>query len=784
MKKIYLGIFLISVATLALEISLVRMFSIAQYYHFAFMVVSIAMFGIAAAGTFLSIKRIKSLVNNAVLFSIFVLIGFFITNKIGFDPYKAIFNYFEIFKLLLYYVFLGLPFFFFGIIIAYCFLKYKNIAGKIYFYNLMGSAFGSLLPIALISFFKAKLIILVSLLGLISALFFINGENKLLKINNKKSILKSNKKIESIIKKINRKKIKIKKNIVFVLMILNLLLFLVPFDINISEYKELKQALNYPNSKLLETRWNSFSRVDIVESSFTRYAPGLSPSFTGYLPEQISVLTDGSNMNAITKYENLDFIDYLPNSIGYYLIENPKVLVINSGAGLDTLAALKNNGKVTAIETNPIIIDLLKKKYKIFSGNIYNKANVVVGEGRSFLKKREKYDIIILSLAGNVLSSTADVTSLNENYLLTKEAFQDYYNSLNENGIVLITRWLLFPPRESLRLMSLALEVSDKENIAMFRSWTTVTLLISKNKLSLERIDKIKNFLDKNKFDIIYLPASFEPNKYGKFKEPYYYNSVKKIIEDKEEFYREYIFNVKPVTDDKPFYFNFFKLSKIKELYGSIGQKWQPFFDSGFLLMFIFIQAFFLSLVFILLPIKFYNKVKIYRKPLFYFFCIGLAYLFIEIFFIQKFILFLGQVIYSTAVVIFSVLFFSGLGSLVSQKFKLQKLKKIIILLFLIIIVYSVILKFLINYFIVFNLLTKIIISVVFIAPIAFFMGMPFPLGIRKIKRKLIPWAWAVNGSASVLSSIIAVIIALSFGYRSVLVLAGVLYVLGAMSIK
>ncbi len=760
MKKIYFGIFLISVATLALEISLVRIFSIGQYYHFAFMVISIAMFGIAAAGTFLSVKKIKKISNMAILFSIFVLIGFFVTNKIGFDPYKAIFNYFEIFKLFMYYIFLGLPFFFFGIIIAYSFIKYKNIAGKIYFYNLMGSALGSLLPIALISFFRVKIIILISLLGLISALFFIDEKKPLEKL------------------KIN------KKNIVFGLIVLNLLLFLVPFDINISQYKELNQALNYPNSKLLETRWNSFSRVDVVESSFTRYAPGLASSFRGNLPEQIGVLTDGSNMNSITKYENLDFIDYLPNSIGYYLIENPKVLVINSGVGLDVLSALENNGEVTAIETNPIIISLLKTEYKVFSGDIYNKANVFVGEGRGFLKKNEKYDIIVLSLAGNVLSSTAGITNLNENYLLTKEAFEDYYNNLNENGVIVITRWLLFPPRESLRLMSLALEISDKKNIAIFRSWTTVTLLISRNELSDERINKIKNFLDKNKFDIIYLPANFEPNKYGKFKEPYYYNSVKKIIEDRNEFYKEYLFNVKPVTDNKPFYFNFFKWSKVKELYKSIGQKWQPFFDSGFLLIFIFIQALILSFIFILLPIRFLKKKKINKKPLFYFFCIGLAYLFIEIFFIQKFILFLGHVIYSTSIVIFSVLFFSSLGSLISQKFKLERLKKKIYLLFLVIIFYSFALKFLINYFIVFDLLTKIIVSIVIIAPIAFLMGMPFPLGIRIINKRLIPWAWAVNGSASVLSSIIAVIIALSFGYISVLILAGILYVLGIVSIK
>ncbi len=755
-NRIYIGVFLISLATLALEISLIRFFSIAQWYHFAFMVVSIALFGIAASGTFLTIKKVKDpLFFSSILFSLSVLIGFFITNNVVFDPFKAVLNFSHVFVLLVYYIFLGLPFFFFGIIIAFLFLKFQKKAGKIYFYNMFGSAVGILAALFLILYFDIKAILVISLIGLISSLFFIGNVNKY------------------------------KKKLVFLLVVVNLLLFFVPLEINISEYKELSQALNVPSSRLIDTRYNSFSRVDVVESSFTRYAPGLSPTFSKTLPAQIGVMVDAGNMNSITKYENLDFVDYLPSSIPYFLNKDKRTLVINSGGGLDVLVALKNNATVTAVESNPTVIDLIKDEYADYSGNIYNKADVIWGEGRSFIKgNEEKFDIIVVSLAGNVLSGEAGISGLSENYLLTKEAFEDYYGALSDEGILVITRWLLFPPRESLRLFSLALEIDEgAKKIAMFRSWTTITLVLSKRDLDHGTMEKIKNFSEKNKFDIIYLPSAFSPNKNLKFEEPYYYNAMQNLLRDKNEFHKNYIFDVSPVVDDKPFYFNFFKISKIKELYNVIGQKWNPFFDSGFLLFFILIQTFILTLIFILLPVKFFSRdKKIEKIALVYFFAIGLSYLFIEVVLIQKFILFLGHVVFSSSVVIFAMLLFSSLGALYSGRIK--KLNKIIFIIFILVICYIFLLDFVFDLFISLSFFSRIILSIVIIAPLGFFMGFPFPWGIRMIKKELIAWAWAVNGSASVLSPILAILLALFFGYNAVLFLAAVLYLVGLLSTK
>ncbi len=750
LNKTYVGLFLISLATLMLEISLIRFFSISQWYHFAFMVISIALFGIAASGTFLFIKRAKSpLFLSSIFFSLSTIIGFFITNNLDFDPYKAAIKLSHISVLALYYIFLSLPFFFFGIIAAFIFSKNQKNSGVVYFYNLSGSALGTILAMPALAFLNVKVIFLISLLGLVASLFFVKN------------------------KRLSR--------IILLLVIINLLLFFTKFDINISEYKELSYALNIPGSKLISTKWNSFSRVDIVNSSYTRYAPGLSLSFKGNLPEQKGILVDGSNMNSITKHDNLEFLDFLPMALPYYLKKEPKVLVLNAGAGLEVLIALKNNATATALETNFIIIDLLKNDYKDFSGDLYNKAYVYPEEGRSFVKKGGRYDIIVLSLAGNVLGGPSGITSLSENYLLTVDAFRDYYNALAEDGFLVVTRWLSNPPKEELRLFSLALEIDEEGGkSALINSWNTFTLILGKKDLNEEDAIKIKDFSNKNKFDIIYLPPkfNFEPNKYAKFKEPYHYNAIQQLLKNKEEFYGNYLFEISPVYDDKPYYFNFFKLSKFFELKKILGQRWNPFLDAGFLLFFIFIQALALALLLVFLPLLFKKKIKKAgnKKSLFYFFAIGIGFLFIEIALIQKFILFLGHTIFSTTTVIFSMLLFSSLGSLYSQKVGIKNIKKFIIILFLLTIIYSFLLKFFIDNFITLDLIPKIILTSIFIAPLAFSMGFAFPLGIKKISKELIPWAWAVNGSASVLSPILAIMIALNFGYNFVFILAGMIY--------
>lgn len=720
------------------------------------MVVSIAMFGMAVAGTFLALRRVKDpLYYSSILFPLCTIGGFFVLNNISFDPIQAMVQPLELLKLLPYYVILGSPLFLFGMVIVHCFFHYSSQAGKIYFFNLFGSALGALLIFPLMAYFGLKSIFIIALLPFIVCFWY------------------PRKRIVSFL-----------AGTIFV----SFLFF--PFEINFSPYKELKQALQYPNSQTLSTHYDAYSRIDVVKSSFTRYAPGLSLRYDTVLPPQLGVLVDGSAMNAITQLKDSEFLNYLPTSIGYYLLhqrrasQGLRVAVLNAGAGLDVLTALQHKADVTAVESNPLIVNLLKNQYRDFSGTIYHKARVVIDQGRSFIKKSGAFDIIILSLSGNILSDASGVYGLNENYLLTVEAFWDYYRNLSKDGFLVITRYLSFPAKETLRLFSLGLEINPQaDKLLLFRSPNTITFVLGKVPFSPDTLEDIKAFTGQNKFDIVYAPKDFTPNLYGRFQKDYYYEWTQAMLKDKATFYKDYIYNVRPVYDDKPFYFNFFQWKTLSQLQKYADQRQFLFLEPGFLLLFLLAQALALALVLIVGPLFFHTRRMVRKLPLIYFFCLGMAYFFIEIFFIQKMVFFFGQVIIASSAVIFGLLLFSGLGALYADRLHIKKLPLVILAIFLMTTLYSLFLPRFLENFLVYSHMMKIIFLYVFIAPLGFFMGMPFPMGIKALYQDIIPWAWAINGIASVLSTILAIFLALSFGYLFILSLSGAIYLLSLLFI-
>ena len=779
MLNIYMGIFLISAATLALEISLTRVFSVSQWHHFAFMVVSVALFGIGAGGTFLSVfpplmkKNLdKSLSNLAFLFSLSTLLSFAITNRIPFDPFRMAFDSLQLLYLFIYYSLLSIPFFFSGLCIALALTKLARKAGRLYSFSLTGSALGSILVLVLFSPLGGSgVIIFASMAGALSSIIF----RPLCRLN----------------------------YLTVSWMLVLALLFNQPFlHISISPYKSLNLALRYPDAEVLHTEWNSFSRVDVVKSPFFRHAPGLSYEYLGPLPPQLGITVDGGGMSAITKHENAAFTGFLTSSVPYSIKDAPKVLILGSGGGLEVLAALHHNASpVTAAEQNPIIVGLVEKEYADFSGGIYQRAQVEVSESRSFASRTdEKYDIIQLTLAEGAAVSSSGVYALTENYVYTVEAFEEYLRHLTDEGVLSVTRWVLPPPREAPRIVALAAESLERqgtknpgEHIVAIRSWGTITILVKKSGFTQEDVESIKEFCRERKFDIVYAPGikPEEVNIYNRFPEPYYYNVIGGMLglEDREGVYDDYLFDISPTTDERPFFFHFFKLSKIKPTYESVGKKWQPFVEGGYLVPIVFIQALFLSIVFMFIPIYRFRKLgRVPWRVLLYFLSLGIGFMFIEIAMIQKFILFLGHPTYAVSIVLFSVLMFSGAGSLFSEglEVKRQSFAAAILALGILVLLYLLTLPYIFRIFLGEELLFRSILSPVILAPLAFLMGMPFPLGVRlteALNRDLIPWAWAVNGCASVLSSIMAVMIALSFGFSFVLVLSGLVYLAGLWAI-
>jgi len=782
--RFLVSIFLVSSATLCLEISLIRFFSVSQQYHFAFLVVSIAFLGYGASGSYLSlIKNIQHktkenfLAWTALIFSISIPLCAITANAIPFDLIKLSWSSNQIFLIFLYYIVLSLPFFFAGMIISFAITRTPGSVNIIYFFDLLGAGAGTLLTIFIFLPRGDKGVTLIlSSLVLVAAWIFGAKLSAWFKIA------------------------------LSLLLVIEIYLFAAGpswLGFRISSFKALPVALKYPGAKRLFTRWNAISRIDVIDSPAVRYAPGLSLLYTQTLPPQLGLSIDGNELNALTscqtlKDSSLDFLSSLPSAFPYFLLDHPRVLILDPKGGLDILTALYFNASfVKVIEENPLISHIVHEELASFSGQIYEKEEIrsETSNSRSALKKEKNdYDLIAFSLADIFGSSGTGQYGFGENYLYTIESFSNTLERLSSDGMANMTLYLLPPPRQEIRILATWIEairkVTDRPeaHLAAIRSWGTISYFIKKSPFESDDIETLKDFADRNLFDLVYYPGikPDEPNIHNQFDKPMYYEIALKLFSPSEcqKFYDDYLFQVKPVSDDKPFFYNFFKLKKIKTTYTALGQKLLPLLQGEFLVFVLLAQAVAVAFALILLPLFIQNKRRIHRKTnslavFFYFGLIGMSFIFLEITFIQRFILFLGHPLYSMALTIFALLFSSGIGSLVSKKILGQNVVKnvkfVFLLSVLLIVVYSFILPSLFNTLIGSNIMVKFSLSLSMIFPLGFLMGFPFPTGIRLLKQdgeKIIPWAWATNAFSSVVNSVAALVIAFWGGYTLVMIIA------------
>lgn len=787
------GIFFISSATLCLEISLTRYFSITQQYHFAFLVVSIAFMGYGASGSFLSFLKIRDsidrerfLSSSSLLFSLTILASFFLCNLLPFDFIKLSWDKGQIPLIFLYTFLLSIPFFFAGLTISFAISSASSLVNKIYFADLLGAGTGTLL--VLVVFLPRGdrgVILLISFLALFSSLLFSPRRSTRFKF------------------------------ILAILMAGEIVLFLLAprwLSFRISPYKALPVALKFPQAKHLLTKWDAVSRVDILESTALRYAPGLSLMYDKTLPPQFGLSIDGSELSAITPLGNrqdssLEFLSFLPASLAYSYVEHPRTLIIEPKGGLDVLSALYfNAAQIKVIERNPLTLKLLQKELAKPSGNLYLQQNIqcISAHSRSALKQEKgTYDLIVFSLTDVFGASGTGLHGLSENYMFTVESFAHILDRLSSDGLISMTLYLLPPPRQEIKLLATWIEAMERNGLdpafhtVAIRSWGTISFFVKKSPITPQEIKKLKDFSAKCLFDLVYYPGiqAKEVNLHNILDNPLYSNLALQLLSppEREELYRNYLFQIKPATDNRPFFFNFFKLAKLKATYRVLGQKWLPFLQGEFLVLLLLIQSIVIASILILLPLVLYRRrgkrnKGVSGKIFFYFGSIGMAFMFVEIIFIQQFILFLGHPLYSTSIIIFSLLFASGVGSYFSKKILgrdlRRNLRKSLFICAGLVVLYLLLLPSFYEALIHLSLPLKMGLTFLTVFPLGFLMGFPFPTGIRLLaeqEKRLVPWAWATNAFSSVVNSISALMIAFWAGYSLVLVLAAGGYLLALL---
>jgi len=788
--NIFLSLFFISLSLLSYEILLMRIFSITSWSHFAYMAISIALLGFGASGSFIALfreklrRRFYSLFTLfSFLFSISLYFSLVFSQKIPFDPFLIVWFKEQYLYLLGYYLVLFIPFFLGASCIGISFIRFTGKIHKVYFYNLLGSGAGALAAVLLMYVLSPTHLLLT-----IAALAFLASVISALSLSKRALQL-----------------------IIIASFFIMLGFFLYPPRLQISQYKALMTSLHLPGARVLSQSSSPLGVIHVLESPAIRYAPGLSLNFQGELPPQLALFIDADSMCAITNFagdlKNLSYLDYRSAALAYHLLENPRVLILGSGGGSEVLTALYHGAKsIEAVEINPQIVDLVREKYGEFSNHIYSRpdVSVKVAEGRGFIQaSSEKYDLIQIALLDSFAASSAGVYALSESYIYTLEAMKEYLGHLSSEGILSITRWLRMPPRDGIKLFATAVQTLQKlgvddpsSHLIFIRSWATSTLLIKSSSFSSSQIEELREFSEERLFDIIWYSGikPGEVNRYNILERPHYYEASSRILSpDRDSFYRDYLFDIVPATDNSPYFFHFFRLRSLPHLLKTMGAEWVPFMEWGYIILLAtLVQAVGVSIFLIILPLFFLKgtRTRGSRTRVFiYFLSLGLAYMFMEISFIQKFTLFLSYPIYAAAVIIAGFLFFSGWGSYLSGRFSLANSSKIAVAVGAIIMVTLVYLFFIdhiFSFFISFPDSIKILISLLLIAPLAFFMGMPFPLGLGIVSSgnpPLVPWAWGINGCGSVISPALATVLAISFGFNLVVSCALFLYLLAALSL-
>jgi hypothetical protein len=799
------SIFLISAAAISYEILLIRLLSIIQWHHFVSMIISLALLGYGASGSFVALTQKWAVprfgvffIGNAILLGLTMVGSFVITQQIAFNPLEIMWGYRQFVRLIGIYVSLFVPFFCAANCICILFIRFKDQIHRMYRFDLLGAGLGALLTVFML--FKLSPLTCLKILG-VAAPF----AGALLALSLYASW---------------------SRNAAVGLMLFGCMVpFIWPQDwvsLRISEYKALSHALRVPDTKIISEHFSPLGWLSVVQSPTIpfRYAPGLSLNCSMEPPSQLGIFTDGDAFSPITRYtgdrEHITHLDCLSSALPYHLLESPEVLILGAGGGMDVLMAHYHRAKrIDAVEMNPQVVDLVRRVYADFAGHIYqkDKANIHLAEARGFVNKGGKhYDLIQVSLLDSFSASLSGTGAVNPSYLYTVEAFKAYFNRLKPDGLLAITRWIKLPPKDALRLFGTAITACHTlgmddpgRQLAMIRSWKTTTLLFKKGVFSKTEISAIKSFCHERSFDTVYYPGitKTDVNQYNLLEAPYFYQGMTALLGKKRhEFVNRYKFHITPTTDDRPYFFNFFKWRTLREILTLKGQGGLPLLEWGYpILVATLIQAILMSFVLVLLPLVFLTR-RIMARPqrgrlISYFFCLGLAFLFIEMAYIQKFILFLHHPVYSASAVLCAFLIFAGLGSGFSKRWSehIERLHGranglpiaaavagIGIMSFL----YVIFLPLLFHHWIGLSNVWKIPISILLIAPLAFCMGMPFPLGLSKVayaRPEFMPWAWGINGCASVLSAILATLLSVHFGFTLVIGMAVLLYLISAAAL-
>lgn len=782
------GIFAAALGVLLLEVALTRIFSFTIWYHFAYLTISVALLGFGAAGSILA--AYPSLLNDpakllsrscvAAALGVGLVLG--VVSLIPLDPLSVLKEQRQLLNLIIYYVVVTIPFLASGLAIAGAIAMAPERVSRLYFWDLLGAGGACLIVVPLI--WRVGTPVTVSL----SSVAFAVG---------------------AVCFARSRGTIAVAAGLVAVLTVL--IGSQVEFTPGKNKFISIHMATG---AKPIFHRWTPINRVDAVawdettQKTDTGYRGwGASKKYDGPGQHFRMIGYDGDSCASMYRWsgdkKELEWFHHHVFKAPYVVKEKPSVLIIGVGGGTDILNAVSNDAtSIVGVELNPITVELGKGPYAEYNGGLFNRPEVhmVAAEGRHYLRSHtDKYDLIEINSVDTLSALSSGAYVLSESYLYTGDAVADYLAHLNPGGVFAMAMGdFNVPqqlPRHTLRLASniryalakrgiqdpapYVVVIASNEGLAMAHT------LVKNEPFTAEEMAKLDAYVQAE--DLVYWQR---PDKQV-------FHGVSLLLwgneSEREKYYDEQDLNLRATTDESPFFFNFYKWRSLLKRSGELDAA-RTFATGQIVLILMLVQSTIFASVLVLAPLlrirQGLGSVQRRGGYVLYFIALGLGFILLEISFIQRFVLYLGYPSYALSVVLFSLLTFTGIGSYFSGQVEPpyeDVLPKLLGALIAVALAYLLGLQLVFNATLGASLAIRIVIAVLLLAPLGIVLGMFFPLGVKlaaDAHPTLVPWAWGINGCSTVVGTILAVIIAISWDFRGVTLLSLAIYAIGVASMR
>jgi spermidine synthase len=817
---------LASFSTIALELLLTRIYSVTMYYHFAFMVISLALLGLAVAGVALHLfpaffaRRTPGFwgavamlaFSGGVLLALAMALG----HPISLRGWRS-----NLGTLVSVYLAASVPFLASGFALSLAIAKAGRHIGRIYAFDLVGAALGCLFMVPVLPALGAPgALVAVASLGAGSALLF---------------ALAARPPSRPVSRALDHGRPGLGLGLAALAAAaalgLGVLAVREPTHHLFGLARNPEKFLG--NRPVLFEKWNAFSQITVAPSGDAdhRWLFIDADAATRMWSGQIRV----GGFTAPRRFPEVRVAGLV-----YAMRHGGTALIIGPGGGTDVTSALAHGvPRVVGVEVNPIIVnDVMRSTFGAWNGELYAdpRVEVTVDEGRSFIRRSARtYASIQATLVDTWAASSSGAFTLSENNIYTVEAFEEFLDHLDPRGILAVTRWYdAASPKEFLRLVALgraALEHRGVSTTDLPRHFAIATdndrratLLLARDPYDREDLTLLRATAARDGLGVLFTPGGTagaggeDPFLHAFLEAPSAGRALARLPYD-----------ARPTTDDHPFFFYNLWGRQLLSLFASSGAHLGALELNNLgvaILGLLLLLSLLMTLVLVAGPLLLLDRAALAAdrghklRVLGYFMCLGLGYILVEIGFMQKFVLFLGHPIYALAVVLATLLAASGAGSALSGwgsvRFGTRGfVVRAVLALAGVLALYALGLTALFHRLLGLPIGLRVLVAVGLIAPPGILMGVLLPTGVRVAGghvpaadptgpepdlsgkgeragagagategegRDLVAWAWSANGAASVVGSVLAMGLSMSFGFTLALGV-GIAVYLGAATL-